>query len=110
MGKDFNNMSQTQIEEYLLAATETNDLYWLDIWLDKKVSSMFMEISDLPEGRPKLEKKSELSWATNLIDICKKKELETKEGSDAFNRRFRIEAQKKLSPGVYNSIAEAAKR
>lgn len=107
---DFDSLEKKDIQNLVVEGNDLQLLYRLDIWLERKESTSYNNLNKETDPSRKGAIKNTLSWATNLHDICKKREEDLKENNNAFNARFRAEAQRVLTPEQYAKIAEAAKR
>jgi hypothetical protein len=107
---DFKSMEKDQIEDMIIDGKDMQVLYRLDVYLERKISTSFFNLNKEQNPLKKGAIKNTLSWAQNLHDICKKRQQDLREDNNAFNARFRIEAQRVLPGEVYIQIAEAAKR
>lgn len=105
--EELSKLSQEQIEDLVVDGEDLQLLYRIDIHLERVKSRIFARLET--EKDKKIPLKNELSWADNLMSICKSRQYDLREDSVRFNWRFRVEAQKVLPPETYNKIAEAAK-
>lgn len=110
MAPDFGKFTTEEIEDIVIEGTRLTELYRLDIYLERKRSGLFKELSHTGKETERIAIKNSLSWAENILQILKKRQDDLREGNNTFNWRFRTEAQKFLPPETYNQIAESAKR
>lgn len=102
-------LSTRQLEDLIVEGEDLQTLYRCDILLEKRKSELYRDIEHEAQNRKKINLKSQLSWADNLLKICKLRQFDVQETSNKFNWHFRVEAQKQLPPDVYNAIADKAK-
>ncbi len=107
--EDIAKLSSEQIEDLVVEGQDIQTLYRIDIYLEKLKSKLYRDINNEMIEKKRLEKKSELSWAENLMRISRSRQHDIQEGQAKFNWFFRIEAQKQLEPEIYNRIADRAK-
>jgi hypothetical protein len=106
---DFTKLTDHQIENFILNAVDVIPLYRIDIFLERKKTQHFQALDGTTDKLEKNDLRGKISWTENIIDICKKRQVDVKDSTDSFNARFRIMAQKTLQPAVYAEIAELAK-
>jgi hypothetical protein len=107
---DFTTLTHKDLEEQVIRKAELQRLYEIDVYLENLIGKAYVDLENTRENVRKTVIKSELSWATNLQEICKKRQHDVREDNNNFNWRFRVEAQKMLLPETYNQIAECAKK
>lgn len=107
---DFSTLSKEAIAEGMIYSYDLQTLYELDVYLERYKSRKFREFERTDDEAERLLIKSEISWAENTMDICKKRQHDVKEDNNAYNWRFRIHAQKIMPARMYDQVAAAAKR
>lgn len=101
-------MTLKEIENDIFEVTDLTTLYKFQLDLSKQVSQIHRLLSEEREDSRKTILKSNLSWASELLDICKARAIDERNSSGKFNYQFRKSAQKRLSPQMYQLIAEDA--
>lgn len=110
MAPDFDKLTTTEIETLIIEGTRLTEIYWVDVYLEKKKSGLYRQLSYTTKENERISIKNSLSWTENMTQIVKKRQEDLREDNNSFNWRFRTEAQRLLPPELYNQIAESAKR
>lgn len=109
MDIDLRTLTDKQIEDQIIEGADLNGLYRIDVMLERRKTSLFVDLAKEKEMDLRTRMKATLSWTENMHEICKKRQDDVKASNDRYNWYFRIEAQKILPPEKYAEIAEKVK-
>lgn len=102
-------LSLSQLEKLLLETEDVSIMYRIQIQLAKKISGIHQIMLSEKNDDKRTTLKSQLSWATEMLDIAKRRGDDLRNESAKYNYRFRVEAKRILREETYNSIAEKSK-
>lgn len=102
-------MTLQEIEEVLLTTSDIDGMYSVQIDLCKRISYYHRLIMEEADEFKKAHIKKDLSWASEMLDVCKRRTDDLRNAASKYHYRFHASAKKILRPEMYTMISEKCK-